>query len=266
MFGKIVGRLLGALLVAAAIKGTIALSGLAKAAIAAGAAFFMTPFGMIVAGILAIGTAIYAVIRYWDQLKAAGAAAWAWLREFASSIPDWAMGLLVAFAPFIGIPLLIVRNWDRVVEFFRQLPGKIGQVIETIKGWFEGLWSLVSSVGAWFGRILGFDFGQEIIPDPSGAAMVMAGSSPVIPEAASEVRPPGMSVANASISYPSPAAAQTAAIVSEASSDRSHEVVAGAVQESAAIRQPIQLVLDGRVVAEVVAEISNEDWVRRGRW
>lgn len=263
-FGKVVGWILGSLLVAMAVKAVIALGSVASAAIAAGAALLATPVGMVIAGLVAIGAAVYGVVRYWDELKAAGAAAWSWLQEMAAAVPGWAVGLLTAFAPFIGIPLLIVRNWESIVEFFRELPGRIGGAIETITGWFDGLISGVSKVGGWFARLLGFDVGQEIIPDPSGAAVIQGGPL-MFPEVAMEAANPVVAAPDAGISFPNMAAAQTAAVLS-APAGGGREVVADRVQAASPIRQPIQLVLDGRVVAEVVAEIDDEDERRQGRW
>lgn len=69
------------------------------------AAAAANPIGLICLGIVALIALIVVVVKKWDTLKAK-----------ALSMPGWAVAILYAFAPIIGIPILIMRNWDKIKE------------------------------------------------------------------------------------------------------------------------------------------------------
>lgn len=108
----------------------------AKAALAA----FMGPAGIALLAIIAIAAAAFLIYKNWDKIgpffknlwdtvtgvfKAAWnnlntglTNLWNWVQSFFSK---WGPTILAIVAPFIGIPLLIFKNWDTIQEFFTGL-------------------------------------------------------------------------------------------------------------------------------------------------
>lgn len=102
------------------------------------------PVTWIVAGITAIAAGAYLLIKNWDKVKNFFAGLWAGIvsgfekfKQFALNAPKWVIGLLSAFMPIVGIPMLIIRNWDKV------------------KALFAGIGKIVGKVGGFFGKIFG---------------------------------------------------------------------------------------------------------------
>jgi len=101
-------------------------------------ALWACPITWIVAGVIALGAVIYLLWKNWDKVVAgfkiglnwlketwqkvwnALKAGFNWLKNTLMKAPDWVVGLLAAFMPLIGIPLLIIKNWGKVVEFFKR--------------------------------------------------------------------------------------------------------------------------------------------------
>lgn len=77
------------------------------------------PIGVI---IMAIAAAAFLVWKYWDEIKGA-----------IEAIPGPVMGLLAIFTPMIGIPMLILRNWEAFKEGFIN-------IWEGISGFISGTW------------------------------------------------------------------------------------------------------------------------------
>lgn len=267
--GNIIGVVLGLVLVGSATKATIALLGLAKAAIASGIAFLTTPFGMFVAGLLLVGGVVYSIVRYWDDLKAAIGAAWQWFTDFASNMPGWVAGLLAIFAPIVGIPVLIIRYWEQIVTFFQEIPNKIRGAIDWLTDKFGWLINGVSKVGGFVGRLLGWNSAPEEAVTPSyigSPAFAGIGGDVAFP-AATEV-PVSGGPFQGSIIWPATSTQNTAAIMAAYGPAVAPQApdAAPAAPMYGPLRQPVQLVLDGRVVAETVLGIEDEDERRQGRW
>lgn len=51
---------------------------------------------------------------------------WAFLKK-------WGAVILTIFAPMIGIPLLIIKNWSKIINFFRNFRGNMTEIITSIK-------------------------------------------------------------------------------------------------------------------------------------
>lgn len=137
--------------IATAVK---ALPGLIASVWSFTAALLANPVTWIVIGIVALIAAIILLWQNWDAVVAFLQGAWNgfvngikagfdWIRNLFNGMPGWLQAAIVAFMPFIGIPLLIIQNWDVIVAFFKTLWIKIkdGFVtgIDNVKNFFTGL-------------------------------------------------------------------------------------------------------------------------------
>ncbi|HHV62126.1 MAG TPA: hypothetical protein GXX51_05750 [Firmicutes bacterium] len=89
------------------------------------AALLANPVTWVVAGVIALGTALYFLIKNWDKVTGAVSRAWAGIWAFARGLSPVGTALLTVFLPFMGVPLLIIRNWDRIRGFFAGLSASI---------------------------------------------------------------------------------------------------------------------------------------------
>ena len=77
-------------------------------------AFWMNPWGLVVAGIMLLIGAGVLLVKNWDTVKEWFSKFWGWLKD------NWAKALLFV-APFLGLPALIIENWDGIKSFFSSL-------------------------------------------------------------------------------------------------------------------------------------------------
>ena len=89
------------------------------------------PVTWIVAGIMAVVMAGYYLIKNWDKVRAFFTNLWN-----GPLNNKWIQAALVAFVPFIGIPIAIIKNWSKISDFFKGLWEKIGPILEKIGGFF----------------------------------------------------------------------------------------------------------------------------------
>ncbi|WP_242875932.1 phage tail tape measure protein [Cellulosilyticum sp. I15G10I2] len=96
------------------------------------AALLANPVTWIVVGIVALIAAIILLWRNWDTVVAWLKGAWQaaiqgvingfnWVKEKVTSMPNSILLLIAAFIPFIGIPMLIMKNWESIKSFFTNL-------------------------------------------------------------------------------------------------------------------------------------------------
>lgn len=112
--------------------GLTALSGIAPfllpvlGAIAGAIAFFVTPIGLAIAGIAALGIALGVAIAYWDEISKAGVASWNWmLSSFSQGWTNFVGWLNNAIAPVAQMGSYITSNivagftglWDWLTGF-----------------------------------------------------------------------------------------------------------------------------------------------------
>ena len=186
--------------IAAATAAFPALAGIGTVlAVAAG------PITAIVAGIVGIGIAIYALVKNWGAVKQAGVGAWAGVKAAWGQFTTWisgvfnqALGVIRAWAPrvlsvFTPLPIQIIRLFtgsgigQRIItSIIDGLKAKFGALV----GWIRGAWSNIAGV---FGG-----GGGEAAPaaaQPPGRAAggpVRAGQPYVVGERRRELFVPGM--------------------------------------------------------------------------
>ena len=144
---------------------------LKSAAIAQGvlnAVMMINPIGAIVAGVTALVGVGVLLYKHWDKVVGVFKRLW---KAFDSPVLQ---GIAVAFAPFIGIPALIIKQW------------------EPIKDLFTGLIDKVSGFAEKFGILRLFGLGSEEDVDRKGDRL--AGE---VPPNRAEIERQGMNFYNA---------------------------------------------------------------------
>jgi tape measure domain-containing protein len=161
--------------------------GIVGAIIALNLAMSANPVALVIIGIVLL---IGLLIKLWpqisqgvDKMKEFGASigehlgkAWDKVKEAFSSFLDFFTGLwdsligivrgnwpvlLAVFAPMIGIPILIIRNWDKISGFFGKVIGNIVSVVrEGIPKVVNFFRAMPSRIGASIGNIWGFMRGK----------------------------------------------------------------------------------------------------------
>lgn len=138
----------------AAIRTAVtALPGLIGAVWSFTAALLANPITWIILAIVALGAVIYLLWRNWDKVTAYIGLAWDWLLGKFDAAVEWIRGafgrilaagqqfvpyLLAALFPVVGIPLMIARNWDFLVQY---IPQVITNIIAGIKAKFVEFWA-----------------------------------------------------------------------------------------------------------------------------
>jgi hypothetical protein len=94
----------------------------------------------------------------WSKITGAFSAAFNGIKNFFTSLPNWVIGLAAVFVPFISIPVIIVRNWGAIKNFFASLWSGIGAGVSEFTGWLRGVWSEFTGwlSGAWDGASASF--------------------------------------------------------------------------------------------------------------
>ena len=192
----------------------------------------MSPTTWIIVGIMALIFAIGLLVKNWEKVVAFFKRTWGSLkqgfRNFFNAIRDFFLnigktiskwldspviqGLLAVFLPFIGLPVLIIKNWESIKTFFVALwEGIIAGAVamwDTLKAgfqavvdWLTGLWTgfkdffdgvwqgikgAVEAVGRFFG-VGGPAPSGPPVPDPTSLEAITgvpgyAQGTPFVPE------------------------------------------------------------------------------------
>lgn len=80
------------------------------------------PIGLVIVLVVGLIAVVITVTQKWGEL-------WDKLKDFSNKIPGWVIVLLVAFAPIIGIPLLIAKYWDVAAAKVKGAIDKIKSVL-----------------------------------------------------------------------------------------------------------------------------------------
>lgn len=122
------------------------------------AALLANPVTWIVVGIIALIAAIILLWNNWDSVVTWIQGVWNgfvngikagfdWIRNLFAGMPTWLQVAIAAFMPFIGIPLLIINNWDSIVAFFGNLWVRVK---ETFTNGIQGIKDFITGTFAWF--------------------------------------------------------------------------------------------------------------------
>jgi TP901 family phage tail tape measure protein len=141
----------------------------------AGAVWAATwPILAVVAGVAALALGGYMLVKHWDAVSGffvnlwntitgAFSAAFDWIQNLLGGVSNKVLGVLAVFLPFIGIPALIIKNWDTIAAFFAGLWSRITTLVSTvwtgIKNFFAGLWLDITAgvANAWNGMLSFFN-------------------------------------------------------------------------------------------------------------
>jgi len=110
---------------------TIAAQGLLNAVMTA------NPIGAVIVGVTALVAGGVLLYKHWDKVKELFGRVW---KAFDNPVVQ-AAALL--FAPFIGIPALIIKNWEPIKDFFAGIFDKISGFIDKL--------GIVQKIGGFFG-------------------------------------------------------------------------------------------------------------------
>lgn len=101
------------------------------------------PVGLVIAGIAALGIAIAVVVKNWDSIKAAAAAAFNWI------IDHWPLLLAIITGPFGAVAALVITQFDKIKNAASAAWGFIQSV-------FSGAVNLIQAIlDNWFRVLLG---------------------------------------------------------------------------------------------------------------
>jgi phage-related protein len=177
-------KIIASALPAAAGTGTVGVAGAgaaggmgaaagASAALGAGLWATLAPILAVVGAIALIAGGAYLIVKNWDAVKAFFVNLWngitgvfsaAWngitgifasafegIKNVFMGLPNWVVGLLAVFFPFISIPILIIAKWDVIKSFFASLWETVKTTVSNVINWLPELWSSAVAVftSAW---------------------------------------------------------------------------------------------------------------------
>ncbi|WP_209010587.1 phage tail tape measure protein [Anaerovorax sp. IOR16] len=96
------------------------------------AALLANPITWVIIGIVALIAALVLLWQNWDSVVSFLTGVWNaavegvigafnWIKEKVASMPNGFVALIAAIFPFIGIPMLIFKNWGKIKAFFSDI-------------------------------------------------------------------------------------------------------------------------------------------------
>lgn len=76
-------------------------------------------------------------INLWNGIKNTFLRFFRWIWTLLDN--KWIQAALVTFAPFIGIPLLVIKNWKRIVGVFQSIWKAIEPIVKGVGDFFKGI-------------------------------------------------------------------------------------------------------------------------------
>lgn len=113
-----------------------------------GTALLANPLTWYVAGAVAIGAAVYLIIRNWSKITAFFGRLWSGVKTVFKAAWDW---IKVSSAVMFNPALFIFQHWDKIGPYFTNLWGGVKKV-------FGGIWEWVAGRGKAF-----YDAGVNIV-------------------------------------------------------------------------------------------------------
>lgn len=142
----------------AVMTAVTAMPGLIASVWAFTVALLANPITWIVIGIVALIAALILLWQNWDTVVAfvkgiftgfvdAIVSGFNWIKEKVAALPGVFKVLIAVMFPFISIPILIVKNWDKIVAFFG---GLFTKVLGKVKAGIQSIKNFLNGVPAWF--------------------------------------------------------------------------------------------------------------------
>jgi TP901 family phage tail tape measure protein len=103
-------------------------------------------------------------VNLWKTVTGAFSKAFDWIKNLLAGVSNKVLAVVAVFLPFIGIPALIIKNWDTIKAFFAGLWVQITTLATAawngIKTFFAGLWAGITAefANAWNGILAFFGF------------------------------------------------------------------------------------------------------------
>ncbi len=152
----------------------------------------LAPVLAVIAGIGALIAVGVLVVKHWDKIKTFFVNLWEGVKNIFRAAIDWVVGILdnklvqgalVVIAPFIGIPLAIIKNWDAIKNFFAGLWEGIKNVFSAGIDWIKGKLANIPLIGGLFdGKEDGL-FGGRRNPGAAVVDTLAAGMTDALPAA-----------------------------------------------------------------------------------
>ncbi len=145
--------------ISAVVKGYIAVQELLNAAMDA------NPIGLIIAAIVALVAGFVYLwnhsaafrnfwIGLWDGIKKVFKGAWDIIMDVFNAVigfmKKWGLTILAVIAPFIGLPILIIKHWSQIKDWFVHLWDDVTSALKTawryIVNFLSGIWTGIKAV------------------------------------------------------------------------------------------------------------------------
>lgn len=112
-----------------------------------GATLLASPITWYVAAAIALGAAVYFIIKNWDKISAFFARLWQNVKAVFLRFWDWAKSLFLNYTP----EGLVIKNWSKIGRLF-------SGIWDNVKKVFSSAWEWVMNLGTRF-----FDAGKNIV-------------------------------------------------------------------------------------------------------
>ncbi|MCM5528968.1 hypothetical protein [Parasegetibacter sp. NRK P23] len=112
-----------------------------------GTTLLASPITWYIAAAVALGAAVYFIIKNWDKIKAFFGRLWESVKQSFSRFWNWAKQMFLNYTPH-G---LIIKHWDKIGPMFVR-------VWNNVKAVFTGVWNWIKGLGKMF-----FDAGKNIV-------------------------------------------------------------------------------------------------------
>ncbi|MDP9092693.1 MAG: phage tail tape measure protein [Actinomycetota bacterium] len=147
---------------------------------AAGMLALMSPVALIVAGVLLLAAGVYFAYKHFKPFREAIQDVWKVMKTLYNDIlkpvvqffmNNWKTALMIAvaiFAPFVALPLAVVKYWKPISKFFTGLWDDVVKAFKDALGFVKKLWSDTwDAVKAVYDKVIKpiFDFVKGLFTD-----------------------------------------------------------------------------------------------------
>nr|WP_143668522.1 phage tail tape measure protein [Streptomyces sp. Alain-F2R5] len=155
-------------------------------------ALWAFPGTWIIAGIIALIAIVVLIVVYWDEIKAATAAAWNWIKAKLAAVWQWIKDVAAATWDWVASKTSSAWQWIKdkvaagvaavrgVIDTLRSIPGKVAGFFGRIVDYVAGLPGRISRAasGMWNGLLSGFrGVLNRIIGGWNGLSFTIGGGS-----------------------------------------------------------------------------------------